>query len=121
MSVNCYNLLTTLGSSDQQYDLQKIVRAFEYAKEMHSGQYRKSGEEFISHPLAVAEIVASLNLDTDSICAALLHDAVEDRPDKANVEDIKQNSVLLLQNWLTGLQSSLLSDLRTKKKSIWKI
>ncbi len=89
MSIDCYTLLSKLSSGDQQYDLQKIVRAFEYAREAHTGQYRKSGEEYISHPLAVAEIVASLKLDTDSVCAALLHDTVEDRPDKATLSDIK--------------------------------
>lgn len=108
MSTDCYSLLTQLGSSEQTYDLQKIVRAFEYAKEMHKGQYRKSGEEYISHPLAVAEIVASLGLDTDSICAALLHDTVEDRPDKAKLEDIKNQygqSVAELVDGLTKLVS----------------
>lgn len=106
MSVDCYNLLTMLGASEQHYDLQKIIRAFEYAREMHKGQFRKSGEEFISHPVAVAEIVASLKLDTDSICAALLHDTVEDSPDKATFDDIRSqfgNSVAELVDGLTKL------------------
>ncbi len=113
MSTDCYNLLTKLGTSDQQYDLQKIVRAFEYASEMHKGQFRKSGEEYISHPLAVAEIVASLNLDTDSICAALLHDTVEDRPDKATLADIKNQfgqSVADLVDGLTKLVAIRFED-----------
>lgn len=108
MSVDCYRFLSQLRSNEQQYDLEKIVQAFEYAQEMHKGQFRKSGEEYISHPLAVAEIVASLGLDTDSICAALLHDTVEDRPDKAKLEDIKSqfgNSVAELVDGLTKLVS----------------
>ena len=58
------------------YDLEKITRAYEYAAKMHDGQKRKSGEPYIIHPFAVAEIIAQLQLDTDSICAAFLHDTV---------------------------------------------
>ena len=106
MGIDFNSLLSKLDSSEQQYDIQKITRAFEYAREMHKGQFRKSGEEYISHPLAVAEIVASLNLDTDSICAALLHDTVEDRPDKATFDDIRSQfgqSVAELVDGLTKL------------------
>lgn len=71
-------LLLTLEKTGKKYDIEKIKRAYLFAKEMHEGQYRYSGEAFISHPVAVAEIVASLELDTDSLCAALLHDTVED-------------------------------------------
>ncbi len=89
MAINCNNLITALTNGEQQYDTEKILKAFEFASEMHKGQYRKSGEEYISHPLAVAEIVVSLGLDTDSVCAALLHDTLEDCPDKVNLQDIK--------------------------------
>ena len=59
-------------------DLDVIQRAFEYADEKHKKQLRKSGEPYIIHPLAVAEIVAEIGLDTDAIAAALLHDCLED-------------------------------------------
>ena len=59
-------------------DLDVIQRAFEYADEKHKMQLRKSGEPYIIHPLAVAEIVAEIGLDTDAIAAALLHDCLED-------------------------------------------
>ena len=55
-----------------------ILKAYEYAKEHHEGQFRKSGEPYITHPVEVAHIVTSLELDDDAICAALLHDVVED-------------------------------------------
>ena len=71
-------LLEILRATGKQYDTDKIRAAYEYANEMHRGQMRASGEPYISHPIAVAEIVAGLELDTDSICAALLHDTVED-------------------------------------------
>lgn len=59
-------------------DGETIKRAYEYAKEKHKNQLRKSGEPYIIHPLNVAYILAKLGLDTETICAALLHDVVED-------------------------------------------
>jgi len=57
-----------------------VQRAYEMAAAAHAPQRRKSGEPYITHPLAVATIVAGLGLDVITICAALLHDAVEDTP-----------------------------------------
>ncbi|MBQ9995858.1 MAG: bifunctional (p)ppGpp synthetase/guanosine-3',5'-bis(diphosphate) 3'-pyrophosphohydrolase, partial [Clostridia bacterium] len=71
-------ILTVLEKSEKHYDIEKIERAYLYAKTLHEGQFRVSGEPYISHPIAVAEIVTGLGLDTDSICAAFLHDTVED-------------------------------------------
>nr|WP_245302466.1 bifunctional (p)ppGpp synthetase/guanosine-3',5'-bis(diphosphate) 3'-pyrophosphohydrolase [Symbiobacterium terraclitae] len=59
-------------------DVALIRDAFEFAAKAHDGQCRKSGEPYITHPVAVAEIVASLELDTESVAAALLHDVLED-------------------------------------------
>ena len=59
-------------------DTQRLFSAFNYADNAHAGQLRKDGSAYITHPLAVAEIVAELELDTDSIIAALLHDCIED-------------------------------------------
>lgn len=59
-------------------DLQLVDEAYVFAEAAHRGQLRKSGEPYITHPLAVAEIVAGLQLDIPSIQAALLHDVVED-------------------------------------------
>lgn len=59
-------------------DAQRLYNAFTFADNAHSGQLRKDGSPYITHPLAVAEIVAELELDTDSIIAALLHDCIED-------------------------------------------
>ncbi len=62
-------------------DFARIRAAFEYADQCHDGQKRKSGEPYIIHPLAVAQIVAEeLKLDSESIEAALLHDVIEDTP-----------------------------------------
>ena len=63
-----------------------IIKAYEYAKEKHKNQFRKSGEPYIIHPMHVAYILANLNLDTETICSALLHDVVEDT--ETTYEDI---------------------------------
>ena len=55
-----------------------VVKAYEYAKYLHEGQYRQSGEPYILHPLHVAYILAELHADCDTICAGLLHDTLED-------------------------------------------
>ncbi len=71
-------LLFILEKAGKNYDLLKIRQAYLCAAELHEGQFRNSGEAYISHPIAVAEIAAGLGLDTDCICAALLHDTLED-------------------------------------------
>ena len=59
-------------------DMSRIRAAFDYARKAHGIQMRKDGTEFVTHPLAAAEIVAEIGLDEDSLCAALLHDCIED-------------------------------------------
>jgi guanosine-3',5'-bis(diphosphate) 3'-pyrophosphohydrolase len=59
-------------------DMSKVTDAFVFACERHADQRRKSGEQFITHPTGVAKICAGMRLDTETICAALLHDTVED-------------------------------------------
>ncbi len=85
-------------------DTQRLFDAFSFADNAHSGQLRKSGEPYIIHPLAVAEIVAELELDADSIIAALLHDVIEDTG--ATHEDIAKRfgePVALLVEGVTKL------------------
>ena len=59
-------------------DVAQIEAAFELAKAAHAGQFRKSGEPYITHPVAVARILADMHLDPQALIAALLHDTVED-------------------------------------------
>jgi GTP diphosphokinase / guanosine-3',5'-bis(diphosphate) 3'-diphosphatase len=59
-------------------DVQVLQRAYDTAEARHSGQFRKSGDPYITHPLAVATILADLGMDTTTLVAALLHDTVED-------------------------------------------
>ena len=69
-------------------DMDVIQKAYEFADRKHEKQLRKSGEPYIIHPLAVAEIVAEIGLDTDAIVAALLHDCLEDTD--ASYEEISR-------------------------------
>ena len=55
-----------------------ITKAYNYAKQLHYGQIRQSGEPYISHPLNVAYILSEMHADKDTICAGLLHDTLED-------------------------------------------
>lgn len=71
-------LITTVSTYLDEADVKKIRRAFILASGVHKDQKRKSGEPYINHPVEVAFILAELRMDTDSICAALLHDTVED-------------------------------------------
>ena len=61
-------------------DLPSITAAYEFSAKAHQGQHRRSGDPYITHPVAVAEILAALHLDAATIKAALLHDVVEDTP-----------------------------------------
>ncbi|MBN2692356.1 MAG: bifunctional (p)ppGpp synthetase/guanosine-3',5'-bis(diphosphate) 3'-pyrophosphohydrolase [Burkholderiaceae bacterium] len=78
-SVSLASLLDKLQAYLPETDLQKIRDAYRFADAAHLGQYRASGEPYISHPVAVAELCADWKLDTQAIMAALLHDTAEDK------------------------------------------
>ena len=71
-------LADRLREQNPKSDLHVLERAFEKASAAHDGQLRKSGDPYITHPVAVAEILADLGLDANTLAAALLHDTVED-------------------------------------------
>lgn len=71
-------LIERVQKQNPQANIKKIRAAYECAAKAHEGQKRRNGEPYIIHPVAVAEIVVEMGLDTDSICAALLHDCIED-------------------------------------------
>ncbi|MDD6272383.1 MAG: RelA/SpoT family protein [bacterium] len=76
-SVTLNGLLDLINTYNSK-DVEKIKKAYEYAKTLHNGQVRQSGEEYITHPLNVAYILAEMHADSDTICAGLLHDTLED-------------------------------------------
>ena len=100
-------LIETVKSYNPKADIDKITRAYHLADDAHKDQKRISGTPYITHPLAVATTVAGMQMDTDSICAALLHDVVEDT--SYSREDITN---------LFGEQVSLLVDGVTKLDKI---
>ena len=69
-------------------EIESVRKAYKYAESLHEGQLRQSGEPYISHPLNVAYILSEMHADADTICAALLHDTLEDT--KATKEEIAE-------------------------------
>jgi GTP pyrophosphokinase len=72
----------------RQIDAESVERAFVFACQRHADQRRRTGEDFITHPVEVAKICAGLRLDTETLCAALLHDTVEDT--SASLEQVRE-------------------------------
>ena len=99
-------------------DIEKIEKAFSIADDAHKDQKRRSGEPYIIHPLAVATILADMGMDTDSICAALLHDVVEDTPTTAKeIRDIFGEDVECLVDGVTKLGQIPLSASKEEEQS----
>ncbi|MCM1008486.1 MAG: bifunctional (p)ppGpp synthetase/guanosine-3',5'-bis(diphosphate) 3'-pyrophosphohydrolase [Ruminococcus flavefaciens] len=97
-------IIQKILTDDKQYDLSKIISAYEFAAKAHEGQKRSSGQAYIIHPLAVAYTLLELGMDTDTICAALLHDVVEDTP--ATLDGLKKRfgqDVAMLVDGVTKL------------------
>ena len=101
-------------ADDEQYQL--VLKAFEFANEAHKGVRRRSGEPYILHPIAVAKIVVDeIGLGCKSICAALLHDVVEDT--EFTVEDIERlfgAKIASLVDGLTKIKTALDNDNKNK-------
>ncbi|MDO4868959.1 MAG: bifunctional (p)ppGpp synthetase/guanosine-3',5'-bis(diphosphate) 3'-pyrophosphohydrolase [Bacillota bacterium] len=98
--------LAAISEKNPNYDMDLIGRAYDTAEEMHRGQLRKSGEPYLIHPMAVAEILADLGMDAETIVAGLLHDVVEDTP--YTEEEMKEafgDEVALLVDGVTKLGS----------------
>ncbi len=82
-------LLTILrGQERPEEDITVVTEAFEYARRMHEGQYRKNSENYIVHPVSVAIILAKIPVDTHTVMGALLHDVIEDTP--ATPEEVRE-------------------------------
>ena len=85
-------------------DQKTLKKVYEFAKEHHADQKRKSGESFLVHPVEVAIILADLNMDIDTLCAALLHDTIEDTdatPDQ--IKKLCNEDVLMLVEGVTKI------------------
>src|SRR6516164_1929123 len=80
------DILKKVESYHPGADLGLIRRTYDFAAKAHDGQLRRSGDPYVVHPLGVAATIAELKLDVPSVCAGLLHDAVEDT--SATTEEI---------------------------------
>lgn len=116
-------LIQKIIDGEKQYDLSKIVSAYEKAEHFHHDQKRESGEPYISHPVAVAYILLDLGMDTDTICSALLHDVVEDT--ECTLDEIRKEfgtDVAMLVNGVTKLKNiPAISKEEQKAENIRKI
>ena len=87
-------------------EVKEIEKAFLFAKEKHTGQYRKTGEEYIIHPLFVAHILTSIKADKETLIAALLHDVVEDTDtSKSEIEEKFGETISNLVDGVTKINS----------------
>ena len=85
-------------------DIELVEKAFKFAKKLHEGQFRVSGEPYIIHPVEVAKILAGLEVDTHTLIAAFLHDVLEDTDTKpSTIEDLFGTDVLTLVQGVTKL------------------
>ena len=97
-------LRTKLENSEKPYDMDKIDRAVQLAVDSHEGQFRRSGEPYVCHPLQVAIILFELGMDSECIEAGILHDAVEDTSvETADIEREFGTSVAVLVDGVTKI------------------
>lgn len=98
------HFMDELIAINPKYDDSIIVKAYEIAFRLHDGQFRKSGEPYIIHPVAVAKILANFGMDNETIVAGLLHDSVEDT--EYSIEDLSRDfdeKIALLVEGVTKL------------------
>ena len=97
-------------------EVEVITKAYLYAKELHKGQKRQSGEEYIVHPLSVAYILAEMVADKDTICAALLHDTIEDTD--VTKEDIAERFNKTVANLVDGVTKISKMNFSSKEEQV---
>lgn len=96
--------------------LKKVLKAYEYANDHHKGQLRQSGEPYIIHPLTVCYILAQLHADEDTLCAALLHDTLEDTDSTyEEIEELFGHDVAVLVDGVTKISKM---NFTTKEEEI---
>jgi GTP pyrophosphokinase len=113
-------LLNHIREQHPDANVNKIRYAYFFAEEAHAGQTRDSGEPYITHPLAVAQILSDLGMDDDSIVAALLHDVLEDCPDcsPAKIESLFGPDVMHLIEGVTKLKMKAPSDGSARQRAL---
>lgn len=109
------NLVNKIQSYFTSADVEIVRKAYTFSKSAHSGQFRRSGEPYIFHPLGVAEILADLRLDIPTIITGLLHDTVEDT--KVTLEEIEKEFGPVVRQLVDGVTKISQMSLKTPTKS----
>ena len=110
------DILDCVVEAHPQADLDIVERAYIYSAQVHAGQLRLSGEPYLSHPLAVAHILAQMHLDPVSIAAGLLHDVIEDtHATAAEIEAMFGLEVGHIVSGVTKMSKVVVSDSRARQ------
>lgn len=94
-------LLNTIRSYNPDFDEALVVKAHDFAKKYHEGQFRSSGEPYYTHPVEVAQILADMDMDVTTIITAILHDTVEDT--SATLEDLEREFSKTVSDLVNGV------------------
>ena len=98
------SLREALRTTRPDADVELLLRAYDVAARCHRGQFRRSGDPYVTHPVSVATILAGLGADDLTLCAALLHDTVEDTPytlTELSRESGPQTAAMVAGSWLS--------------------
>ena len=109
--LNQNRLFSRLAKYDRAVSEEKIKFAYKFAKTNHSGQFRETGEDYFTHPLAVSEILLEMKLDSSTIITALLHDVVEDS--KVTLDDIDKSFGKEIRKLVDGVTKLSKIELKT--------
>ena len=108
------DLIKAIEDSGRNYDIEKITKAYNYAAEAHNGQKRRSGEDYIWHPVCVTKILVGLGMDIDTLIAALLHDVAEDTD--RTLEDISKTFSPDIARLVDGVTKLNVIELATREE-----
>jgi len=114
--ISVEDLIALVGNYNPKTNAVRLAAAYAYGLDMHQGQFRKSGEPYFSHPVAVAAILTEQRLDDATIITALLHDTIEDT--KASYSEVEKrfgDEVAVLVDGVTKLTNLQLSSHETKQ------
>ena len=96
--------LKEIISNYNKEEIEKVEKAYQFANKLHEGQFRQSGEPYISHPLAVTKILAEMKADGNTLCAGLLHDVVEDTDTTIKeIEELFNKEIAVLVDGVTKI------------------
>ncbi|MGO3167913.1 RelA/SpoT family protein, partial [Senegalia sp. (in: firmicutes)] len=107
-------LVEKIKQYNPQADVEKVRKAYNFAKSAHEGQLRNSGEDFIIHPVNVAMILADMNMDISTIIAGLLHDVIEDTENSYNL--VKEEFGVEVANLVDGVTKLKKIQYKTKEE-----